>query len=136
MSDYEERDMSAGPSTVAVSADQFTQLMAAINDTQSRLDAKLAKFEEEVRQGQEDAAAKAPKRAKYEKPYAFKKRGNEEQASFNAKVDESLAQAESDLASVMAGPAATPALRRVKEVIQQGRCLIEERQKLIHLADR
>ena len=45
---------------------------------------------------------------------------------FNARVDESLAQAESNLASVMTGPTATTALRRVKEAIQQGQRLLEE----------
>ena len=136
MSDSEEHNASAGTATVAVSADQFAQLMSAINATQSRLDTKLAEFQEEIRQGQEVAAAKAVKRARYEKPFTYRRRGNEEQATFNARVDESLAQAEGDLASVTAGPSATSALRRVKEAIQQGWRLLDERQKLIRLADR
>ena len=111
MSDSDERDTNAGTSTVAMSTDQFAQLMSAINATQSRLDAKLADFQEEIRQGQEAAATKAVKRARYEKPYTYRRRGNEEQATFNARVDESLAQAENDLASVTAVPATTTALR-------------------------
>ena len=55
------------------------------------MDAKLAQFQEEIRQGQEEAASRALKRASYDKPYVFRKRGNEEQASFNAKVDDSWA---------------------------------------------
>ena len=102
MSDSEEHDANTGTATVAVSANQFAQLMSAINATQSRLDAKLADFQEEIQQRQEVAAANA----------------------------------ECDLASVTAGPTATTALRRVKEAIQQGRRLLDERQKLIRLADR
>ena len=136
MSDSEEDDVNTGTATVTVSANQFAQLMSAINATQSRLDAKLAEFQKEILQGQEVAAAKAVKRARYEKPYTYRRRGNKEQATFNARVDETLAQAESDLASVTAGPTATTALRRVKEAIQQGRHLLDERQKLLCLADR
>ena len=55
------------------------------------------------------------------------------QASFNAKVKEALSQAESNLSSITASPAA---IQRVKESIQKRRLLLEERQKLICLADR
>ena len=81
----------------------------------------------------QEAATKAVKRARYENPYVFGKCGNEEQASFNVKVKEALSQAESDLSSITASPAA---IQRVKESIQKGRLLLEERQKLIRLADR
>ena len=123
----------SGAAPVALSADHFAQLMSAITASQSVVDEKLQQFREEIRQGQEEAATKAVKRARYEKPYVFRKRGNEEQASFNAKVEEALSQAESDLSSISAPPAA---IQRVKESIQKGRSLLEERQKLIRLADR
>ena len=54
--------------TVSVSADQFMELLAAIIHTQKSMDVKFAKFQEEVHQWQEEAATKALKRAKYEKP--------------------------------------------------------------------
>ena len=136
MSNSEDERTTLGPSDtapVALSADHFTQLMSAITASQSVVDEKLQQFREEIRQGQEEAATKAVKRARYEKPYVFRKRGNEEQASFNAKVEEALSQAESDLSTIAAAPAA---VRKVKESIQKGRSLLEERQKLIRLADR
>ena len=126
----------SGHAATSISIDQFTELLAAINNIQRSVDSKLAQFQEEVRQGQEEAAAKALKRARYERPYAFKKRGNEEQAAFNAKVDEALAEAEGELSSIPATTVSTPAVRRMKEAIQKGRSLLEERQKLIRLADR
>ena len=126
----------AAPAPVAVSDDQFAQLMSAITDLQARMDRKLAQFKDEIHQGQEEAASRALKRARYDKPYTFRKRGNEEQANFNAKVDETLAQAESDLSLVERGPTPSAAVQRVKDAIKKGRLLLDERQKLIRLADR
>ena len=129
----------SGSSSVTVSGNQFAQLMAAIESSQSRMDEKLAQFQEEIRQGQEDAASRALKWARYDKPYVFKKRGNEEQASFNAKVDEALVQAESDLSVVEHTLASTStltaAIQHIKKAIQKGHSLLEERQKLIRLAN-
>ena len=105
--------------------------MSAITASQTRMDEKFAQFQGEIRQCREEAAAKALKHAWYDKPYIFRKRGDEEQASFNAKVDKALTQAESDLAAVTIVPASTPTIRRVKESIQKGRSLLEARQKLI-----
>ena len=51
----------AGQDAISVSAGQFAELLAAINNTQKRMDAKLEKFQEEVRQGPEEAAAKVLK---------------------------------------------------------------------------
>ena len=118
------------------SVDQFAELLAAINNTQRSVNTKMPQFQEEVRQGQEEAAAKALKRAKYEWPYSFKKQGNKEQATFNAIVDEALAEAESNLSSIPATPISTPAVWRIKEAIQKGQSLLEDRQKLICVADR
>ena len=121
-------------SGTAISPDQFTQLMEAITASQTRMDEKFSEFQIEVRQGQEEAAAKALKRARYEKPYTFTRKGNEEQATFNAKLDATVADAESELTE--AGPAAAPALQRATEAIKKGRKMIAERQKLIKITDR
>ena len=126
----------SGRSISSISSDHFVQIMQAIEASQARMDEKFVRFQAEVRQGQEEAAAKALKRAKYEKPYTYRQKGNEAQAIFNAKVDEALAQTESDLADVPSSPASTSAIHRVLESVQKGRALLEERQKLIRLADR
>ena len=70
----------------------------------SVVDAKLQQFREEICQAQEEAATKAVKRAHYEKPYTFQKHGNKELVAFNAKVEEALLQAESDLLSISITP--------------------------------
>ena len=120
-----------GPST-AVSDDQFAQLMAAIHASQERIEYKFAEFRAEMKQGQEDAAAKALKRVRHDKPYAFRRKGNEEQASFNEKVEEVVAEAQAELSDVRS----SPALERAQESLAQGIKLLAERQKLIKIADR
>ena len=96
------------------------------------MERQFADFKEQVKRGQEEAAAKAVKRARQERPYSFKKKGNEEQSVFNAKVEEALLETEVELAGVES----TPALERAKASVEEGKRLIAARQKLIHIADR
>ena len=91
----------------------------------------LSAFKEEVHQGQEDAVTKALRRARYEKPYQFCRKGNKEQTSFNVRVDEALSDAQLDLPR----PGTSPALKRAYKSVKRGRHLIAERQKLIHIAN-
>ena len=116
----------------AVTDDQFGQLMAAIRSSQERIDHKLAEFRAEVKQGQEDAAAKALKRVRHDKPYSFRRKGNEEQSSFNEKVEEVVLEAQAELADVRD----SPAVDRAREALTEGTKLLAERQKLIKIADR
>ncbi len=67
--------------------------MAAISSTQDRMDDQLAAVRQELQHGQEEAAAKALKRVRREKPYAYKR--NEEQSMFNEQVAEKIAEAQS-----------------------------------------
>ena len=110
---------------------QFALLMGA---SQTRMEERFAEFRAEITLGQEDAAAKALKQARYEKPYEYKRKGNQEQAAFNAKVDEAVAEAE--LLIEEAGPSTAPALERAKEALKKGWQFLAERQKLIKVADR
>ena len=52
---------SSGSATVTVSADQFRELMFTITAMQDRMDKKLAKFQDEIQQVQEEAATRAIK---------------------------------------------------------------------------
>ena len=100
----------AGPSGAkeATSTDQLSQLMASIQKSQARFEnQQLLVCKEEVRQGQEDAATKALKKVRHEKPYQFRRKGNEEQASFNTRIDKALSEAQLDLP----GPGTSLALK-------------------------
>ena len=93
MSTKESAHGTPGPSTsgepsITIGASSLAELMQTIGSSQVRLEEQIAQFQAEMRQGQEEAAVKALKRARYEKPYSFKKKGNEAQALFNAKLDE------------------------------------------------
>ena len=81
----------------ATSTDRLSKLLASIQKSQARFEKQLSAFKEEVRQDQEDAATKALKRARHKKPYQFCRKGNKEQASFNADVEEALSKAQLDL---------------------------------------
>ena len=53
--------------------------------------------------GQEEAATKALKRAKFEKPYSYRRKGKKEQAIFNS-LNETVAEADTELAMKSPGP--------------------------------
>lgn len=76
---------------------QFAQLMCTIRESHEQFESQLPTFEDKVRQGQKEAVTKALKRARHENPYQYGKKGNKEQARFNASVDEALAEAQVDL---------------------------------------
>ena len=109
----------AGTAPVALSAKHFSQLMTASTGSQSMVDAKLQQFREQIRQSQEEATAKTVKWARSKKPYTFRRRVNEEQETFNAKLEETLPQAKSDLSAIPIAPAMSSAIQRVKESLQK-----------------
>ena len=114
------------PTTQAAdpSSTQFATLLAAIRQSETRLDQKLAVFRSDIREAQEEAATKAVNRVRRDKPYDFKKRAHEEQASFNEKVQEAVGEASEALETATDSPA-------VQRALQQGSALLAERQKLI-----
>ena len=114
-----------GPPTGSeLSRSQFASLLAAIKDSESRLDQRFSDF----KGAQEEAA----KRVRHEKPYDYKKKAHEEQATFNAKVQDALKEATDALDDT----ADSPAIQRAKTAVEEGKHLLAERQKLIKIADR
>ena len=105
------------------------ELLKEIRASQKKLSDEFAQFRSE-----EDAAAKALRKVRREKPYAYRRKGNEEQASFNEKVEDSIVAAQMELEG--ATPPTSGALDRAKKSLKEGLALLCERQKLIKLADR
>ncbi len=128
----EDEANGSGTASIVVTPDQFATLLETFKSSHERLESRFGEFKAEIQRSQDEAAAKAVKRARYEKPYAFKKKGNEEQAAFNSRISESMAEAETELTGV----AASPALERAQAALEKGKKLIAERQKLIRIADR
>ena len=67
-----------------------------------------------------------------DKPYHYKNKAHEEQASFNEQVEESVQEAHDALTTIDD----SPALQCAQEDLEKGAWLLVERQKLIKIADR
>ena len=92
----------------ALPENQFAQLMNEIRESHTQFEDKLSAFNNEMRQGQGEAAVQALKRARHKKPYQYRRKGSEKQASFNVRVDKVLAKVQLDLP----GPSTLPALEQ------------------------
>ena len=66
------------------------------------------------------------------------RKDNEEQAIFNSRLDETVAEAETELAAASSSTtsSSTTVIARARECLQKGRQLLAKRQKLIRIADR
>lgn len=113
----------------AIDASQFEQLMAAIDESRSSFQRDLSQLKEEMKKGQEETADQIVKRARREQSFKFNKKGNKWQHEFNEKVSGVLEEA----VATVSGDDPTSA--KVKKLLHEGLKLIEERQKLIKMAD-
>ena len=93
-----------------------------IESAQARMEEKFFRFQAEEQQGQKKATSKALKRVAYKKPYKFKRKGNEVQASLNARLDKTLAQAMYDIATILSDLATASACQHVVEKPMQRSC--------------
>ena len=123
---------SSSVTPATLSGSQFTSLLTAIQESERRLDQKLADFKADVCQAQDEAATKAVHRMRHDKPFEYKKKAHGEQAHFNAQVEETVQEAQAALSTLEEAPA----LQRAQEALEKGARLLAERQKLIKIADR
>ena len=118
--------------TSELSSSQFTSLLSAIQQSETRLEQKFADFKSDIKEAQEEAATKAANRVRRDKPYGYKKKGHEEQAAFNDGVQDIMKEADDALEAATDAPA----IQRAKAALQKGTALLADRQKLIKIADR
>ena len=119
-------------STAQLPGSQFAALLAAIRDSEHRLDRKLANVKADVQQAQDEAATKAINRVRNDKPHHYKKKALVEQACFNAQVEESVQDAHDAFAAIVD----SPAIQRAREALEKGARFLPDRQKLKKIADR
>ena len=133
------------PGDTCGTSSQFVQQMAAINESKSSFQRELASFKEEIKKGQDESAERIAKRARREQSFDFTKKGNKHQYNFNERVAGIFEDAMSLLLSSSGPPSepttATPGATsrssaKLKELLEEGIKIIEERQKLIKLAER
>ena len=122
----EDGPSSRGDGSQAVSREEFQRLFSAIGDMQSQ----LTSMKRDLSQDRVEADDRLVKRLRLERKTSFKKKDNEKQYDFNEEVREKLATADSSL------NAAPPDIDKAKSALQEGEKLINERQKLIKVADR
>ena len=75
-----------------------------------------------------DSQIRETKKLKLDEPRRFKKKANEDQFRFNAKLQDVMDEAKSSVQS--------PGLQKVKDFLEKGETLLKERQKHILLADK
>ena len=123
-------DDATGPS-----GDQYAQLLTAIQANRQRMDDQLEGMRAEVRLSQEDTTVKGVKRVQRDKPYAYRKKGNEEQAASIKRVTDVIAEAEAEFSELSTG-ATFPAVERPQHMLEQGAKIVAEWLNLIKIADR
>ena len=118
------------PTTSELPGTQFSTLLTAICQSESRIEQRFSPSRRSSRQ--EEAAAKAASRVRRERPYAFKKKAHEEQATFNDRVQDAIREA----TTALDGTTDSPAVQRARTALKEGETLLAERQKLIKIAHR
>ena len=130
--------VSGSTETSAISSEQMSLLLTAINSSKKVVDRQIAEFRREIQKSNEEVSQKLSKKLKTGRSLDFKRKGNEKQYIFNEEVDDKLDTAESDLAKIslesLPKEAKSP-YKRAKDALTEGRALIANRQKLILIAD-
>lgn len=122
----------------AVTADQFALLMNAIKSSKETMEGKMEALKTEMKKNQE-ATEVVVKNVKRSRPPEFKRKGNEQQFIFNDQVVEKLESAVLSLegsTSSASSASTVTALEGAKASVKEGMDLLNNRQKLIRLADR
>ena len=119
--------------------DQMTLILQVISSSKKAMEKQLTDFKNEIRSNHEEVTERMAKKMKRGKALEFKKKGNELQFKFNEEVIDNLEDVEEELErfqeSKLPSEAASP-LKKVKEALKTGKELLENRQKLIKMADR
>lgn len=123
-----------------LSTDQFSLLLTAVKgvatDSNKRMEHQLSDLRSEMRREQREVAAR---RSKKTKATEFRRKGNEDQHKFNEELQDALVTVEEELerCPVEKVPKRLESpLKKAKETLREGLCLLEDRQKKIRLADR
>ena len=97
---------------------------------------KFDQLQKDVAAGQEETAQLVAKKLKRAPDYQFRRKGNEKQFLFNESVSDSIQTAAGMLEKMKpAVPQEATLLKNAKEQLMEGAKAIEERQKLIRIAD-
>ena len=124
-------------------AERIAEFMEAVNTSRELMERQIKEIREDIKKKKEEVADIVVKQVKRTLPPEFRRKGNEKQFQFNEGVSEKIEEAEVELGSI-ALPAEdadtvnipVAVLKKTKQAIKEGREAIQERQKLIRIADR
>ena len=117
--------------------EEFTRSQEEFTRSQQELSARFELLQKEVAAGQEETAQLVAKKLKKTPEYQFRRKGNEQQFKFNDAVSDSIQSASGLLDKVKpTSSQEITILKNAKEQLIEGTKAIEERQKLIRIADR
>ena len=117
---------------------QITNKLSATVERQfsAKLDEKLTQFQQEMTSTQASCSQQVLDKLN-KKAYSFKKKGCEEQFTFNDKVDNRVQVANKQLSKITAGDDPSQrALKQAKTELEKGEKELRFHQKLIQIADR
>ena len=132
----DERHDDNDSDSLPVTHQDLCNLISAITASQSQMESQLKVLKDEMLRDQEQVMEKAVKRARRECKYQFKSKGNREQYVFDDTVADKLESARHQLTSTQSAGSSVAVMEKGIQEIEEGLALIEERQKLIKLADR
>ena len=90
---------------------QFTTLLVAIQQFETWMEQRFSAFKDKLKVAKEKAAAKAASCIRREKPYEFKKKAHEEQATFNDTIKEAATALKGTTDSLAIQPVRRPSKR-------------------------
>ena len=122
--------------------ERLDELIAEVRDSRRTMENQIKGIQDELKKSKEEVAESVAKKVKRSMPPEFKRKGNEKQFKFNEEVAEKIQEAATELQSVVV-PAEAEAvnvpvrvLEKAKKAITEGMSSIQDRQKLIRIADR
>ena len=93
--------VSGSTESSAISSEQMSLLLTAINSSKKAVDRQIAEFRREIQKSNKEVSQKLSKKLKTGRSLDFKRKGNEKQyIIFNEEVDDKLDTAESGLAKI------------------------------------
>ena len=79
------------------SNNSLAQISLEIRGSEKRIEERLKRLEEDVQSSQEEAVERAPKKARREKTFKFKKKGHQAQSEFNVSIADCIEEASAEV---------------------------------------
>ena len=113
--------------------DPLHTILNEIRQSERTMERRLQQLEADVQQGQEEAIEKTAKKARRDRPVAFRQKAHHEKYDFNERVVKCFQKASEELTKP---PMESSSLVKAKTALDQGMELLAAHQKVIKIANR